>query len=62
MGVWGRSPQPLETIAGYLAKPPDGGGWGSGKKDPIRRRHRGLEVEPPAFENLACVFAKITQF
>ena len=37
------------------------GGWGSGGKALSRRRHEGLEAEPPALKILR-VFAKITKF
>ena len=36
LGVWGRSPQPLEANGGLGAKPPAAGGWGFGGKTPSR--------------------------
>ena len=53
LGVWGRSPQPLEANGGLGAKPPAAEGWGFGGIAPSRRRHGGLGAMPPALENFA---------
>ena len=40
-------------FGGLGANPPAAVGWGFGGKAPSRRKHEGLEVEPPALENFA---------
>ena len=45
--------EPPKAIGGPGAKPPAAEGWRSGGKAYSRRRHGGLEAEPPTLENFA---------